>query len=85
MGNSVYNVFVCCLLSIPKVSHVWPRVTPRGAVRFETTRLGEATETAVIVDNPSDQPLMMQAYVSTTGGPEVQSIVAAQHGMRSSE
>ncbi|OQR73794.1 hypothetical protein BIW11_09515 [Tropilaelaps mercedesae] len=64
------------------VSHVWPRVTPRGAVRFETTRLGQASETPVVVDNPSDQPLMMQAYVSTTGGPEVHSIVAAQHAIK---
>ncbi|XP_022707501.1 transmembrane protein 131-like isoform X2 [Varroa jacobsoni] len=64
------------------VTHVWPRVTPRGAVRFETTRLGEASEAPVVVDNPSDQPLMMQAYVSTTGGPEVHSIVAAQHAIK---
>ena len=62
-----------------QVTHVWPRVTARGAVRFETIRLGNVSYNPVIVDNPSDQPLMVQAYISTIGGPEINAIVGAQH------
>ncbi|XP_028968413.1 transmembrane protein 131 [Galendromus occidentalis] len=64
------------------VSHVWPRVTARGAVRFDTIQLGNASYNPVIVDNPSDQPLMVQAYISTIGGPEINAIVGAQHSMK---
>lgn len=62
-----------------QATHVWPRVTARGAVRFETIRLGNVSYNPVIVDNPSDQPLMIQAYISTIGGPEINAIVGAQH------
>ena len=62
-----------------QVTHVWPRVTARGAVRFDTIQLGNASHHPVIIDNPSDQPLMIQAYISTIGGPEINAIVGAQH------